>query len=173
MPYANRLNADIAKTINADIVLVSEQGEDSLADLKDKLEIAADNFGGIKNPNVIGYILNKASAESTSKLAIDGIFQNLPEFARKAFQPLGCVPFDVNLASPRTLDIAEYLGATAFNAGEIDTRRDFFSLSARTASNMIHHLKPGNLVIAPGDRDDIVLATAMAALNGVPLAGYC
>ena len=111
MPYANRLNADIAKTINADIVLVSEQGEDSLADLADKLEIAADNFGGIKNPNVIGYILNKASAESTSKLAIDGIFQNLPEFARKAFQPLGCVPFDVNLASPRTLDIAEYLGA--------------------------------------------------------------
>ena len=58
------------------------------------------------------------------------------------------------------------------NAGEIDTRRvTSFSLSARTASNMIHHLKPGNLVIAPGDRDDIVLATAMAALNGVPLAG--
>lgn len=172
MPYANRLNADIAKTINADIVLVSEQGEDSLADLADKLEIAADNFGGIKNPNVIGYILNKASVESTSKLAIDGIFQNLPEFVRKAFQPLGCVPFDVSLASPRTLDLAEYLGATIINAGEIDTRRvTSFSLSARTASNMIHHLKPGNLVIAPGDRDDIVLATAMAALNGVPLAG--
>ncbi|MBO9481617.1 MULTISPECIES: phosphate acetyltransferase [Gammaproteobacteria] len=172
MPYANRLNSNIAKTINADIILVSEPGNDSLADLADKLEIAADSFGGIKNPNVVGYALNKLTPEAVASLNKDGHFQSLPEFARKPFQPLGYIPFDNNLASPRTMDIAEHLKADIINAGEMDTRRvTSYTLSARTPTNMIHHLKPGNLVITPGDRDDIILATCMAALNGVPLAG--
>ncbi|WP_422450108.1 MULTISPECIES: phosphate acetyltransferase [unclassified Endozoicomonas] len=172
MPYANRLNSSIAKTINADIILVSEPGNDSLADLADKLEIAADSFGGIKNPNVVGYALNKLTPDVVASLNKDGHFQSLPEFARKPFQPLGYIPFDNNLASPRTMDIAEHLKADIINAGEMDTRRvTSYTLSARTPTNMIHHLKPGNLVITPGDRDDIILATCMAALNGVPLAG--
>ncbi|MGI2028373.1 phosphate acetyltransferase [Endozoicomonas acroporae] len=172
MPYANRLNNSIAKTINADIILVSEPGNDSLADLADKLEIAADSFGGIKNPNVVGYALNKLMPDVVASLNKEGHFQSLPEFARKPFQPLGYIPFDNNLASPRTMDIAEHLKADIINAGEMDTRRvTSYTLSARTPTNMIHHLKPGNLVITPGDRDDIILATCMAALNGVPLAG--
>lgn len=172
MPYANRLNSNIAKTINADIILVSESGNDSLQDVADKLEIAADSFGGIKNPNVVGYALNKLTPEVVARLNKEGHFQNLPEFARKPFQPLGYIPFDNNLASPRTMDIAEHLKAKIISAGEIETRRvTSYTLSARTPSNMIHHLKPGNLVITPGDRDDIILATCMAALNGVPLAG--
>ena len=172
MPYANRLNSDIAKTINADIILVSEPGEDSLEDLADKLEIAADSFGGIKNPKVIGYTLNKLDSESLSKLVSDGQFKALPEFTRKSFQPLGYIPWDSALSSPRTLDIAEHLNAEIINKGEMDTRRvTSYTLSARTPSNMIHHLKPGNLVITPGDRDDIIMATCLSALNGVPLSG--
>ncbi|WP_067515137.1 phosphate acetyltransferase [Endozoicomonas ascidiicola] len=172
MPYANRLNSNIAKTINAEIILVSEPGSDSMADLADKLEIAADSFGGIKNPNVIGYVLNKVPPEVAERMNTEGHFQSLPEFARKPFQPLGYIPFDTNLASPRTLDIAQHLKAEVMHAGEIETRRvTSYTLSARTPTNMIHHLKPGNLLITPGDRDDIILATCMAALNGVPLAG--
>lgn len=172
MPYANRLNSKIAKTLNADIILISELGNDSLKDLADRLEIAADSFGGIRNPNVVGYVLNKLTPEVVAPMNKEGHFQSLPEFTRKPFQPLGYIPFDKNLASPRTMDIAKYLKAEIVNTGEIDTRRVMsYTLSARTATNMIHHLKPGNLVITPGDRDDIILATCMAALNGVPLAG--
>ena len=173
MPYANRLNNDMARSLNADIILVSEPGEDSLEDVADKLEIAADSFGGIKNPKVIGYILNKLDTEAFSKLKKeDSILKPLPEFSHKAFQPLGYIPWKGALSSPRTLDICNYLGMEVINEGEIASRRvTSYTLSARTPSNMIHHLKPGNLVISPGDRDDIVLATAMAALNGVPLAG--
>ena len=130
MPYANRLNSSIAKTINADIILVSESGNDSLQDVADKLEIAADSFGGIKNPNVVGYALNKLTPEVVARLNKEGHFQNLPEFARKPFQPLGYIPFDNNLASPRTMDIAEHLKAK-INVGEMDTRRvTSYTLSA-------------------------------------------
>ena len=172
MPYANRLNSNIAKTINAEIILVAEPGDDALPDVADKLEIAADSFGGIKNPNMIGYALNKVSPELAVSMNDNGHFKSLPEFTRKSFQPLGYIPYDNSLASPRTLDIAEHLKAEIVNSGEIYNRRvTSYTLSARTPTNMIHHLKPGNLVITPGDRDDIILATCMAALNGVPLAG--
>ena len=172
MPYANRLNSDVARTLNADVILVSEPGEDSLEDVADKLEIAADSFGGIKNPNVVGYILNRLNKETAEKLSVDGEFKALPEFARKNFLPLGYIQNDPAMASQRTIDIANYLDAEIINEGDIATRRvNSYALSARTPTNMIHHLTPGQLIIAPGDRDDIVLATGMAALNGVPLSG--
>ncbi len=172
MPYANRLNSDVAKTLNAEIILVSEPSDDALPELASKLEIAADSFGGIKNPKVVGYTLNKLDEEKMTQLRDGDKFVNLPEFGRKSFQPLGYIPFDTALSSPRTRDISEFLGAKIINQGEQENRRvTSYTLSARTPANMIHHLKPGNLVITPGDRDDIILATCMAALNGVPLAG--
>ena len=172
MPYANRLNSTIAKSLNANIILVTEPGKDSLEELAGKLEITADSFGGIKNPNIVGYALNKLTPDVAAKFNKEGHFQSLPEFSRKPFVPLGYIPFDTTLASPRTLEIAQYLQAEVLSKGELEKRRvTSFTLSARTPTNMIHHLKPGNLVITPGDRDDIILATCMAALNGVPLAG--
>ncbi|WP_062268408.1 phosphate acetyltransferase [Endozoicomonas arenosclerae] len=172
MPYANRLNSDMARTLNADIILVSEPGKDSLEDVADKLEIAADSFGGIKNPNVIGYILNKLNKDQIEQLKEEHQFKPLPEFSRKSFLPLGYISYEPQLSSHRTLDIARHLGCEVINEGDIALRRvNSYTLSARTPSNMIHHLKPGNLIITAGDRDDIVLATAMAASNGVPLPG--
>ncbi|KPX02835.1 Phosphate acetyltransferase [Pseudomonas savastanoi] len=44
-------------------------------------------------------------------------------------------------------------------------------ICARTVLNTVPLLKPGVLVVTPGDRDDIILAVSLAAINGVPLAG--
>ena len=44
-------------------------------------------------------------------------------------------------------------------------------ICARTMRNTVELLKPGVLVVTPGDRDDIILAVSLAAINGVPLAG--
>ncbi len=44
-------------------------------------------------------------------------------------------------------------------------------LCARAVPNSVHLLKPGVLVVTPGDRDDIILAASLAAMNGVQLAG--
>ncbi len=58
------------------------------------------------------------------------------------------------------------------NAGDYEQRRvQKIVLCARAVPNTVHLLKPGVLVVAPGDRDDIILAASLAAMNGVPLAG--
>ena len=35
-------------------------------------------------------------------------------------------------------------------------------------ANTVQLLKPGTLVVTPGDRDDIILAASLAAMNGMP-----
>src|SRR5690606_35021962 len=93
-------------------------------------------------------------------------------FSEGRFELLGAVPFDPVMVSPRTYDVAMHLGAEVVSRGELMTRRVVdVSLVARTVSNMTHRLRPGALLITPADRDDVILAASMAAVNGTPLAG--
>ena len=91
----------------------------------------------------------------------------------KSFPPIAHIPWNPELSSPRTRDICNRLNATILNEGTIDSRRVFRRiLCARSSAKITQHLIAGTLIIAPGDRDDIVMATCMAASNGVPLAGF-
>ena len=47
--FANALNYEIAKTLNAEIVFVLALGNDSPAQLKERIELARTSFGGSKN----------------------------------------------------------------------------------------------------------------------------
>ncbi|MDE1462681.1 phosphate acetyltransferase [Spartinivicinus poritis] len=173
-PYVTGLNGDIAKTLDADVILVASGQEDSLSEVADKLEITADNFGGIQHRKVIGYIINKLSLEQIQQIedSSSEVFDKLPEFRRKQFHPIGYIPWNEDMSSPRTKEIADLLQTQILYKGDIEQRRVTGKvLCARTAANICHLLKPGKLIICPGDRDDIILATCMAASNGVPLAG--
>jgi phosphate acetyltransferase len=44
-------------------------------------------------------------------------------------------------------------------------------LCARSVTEVVPRLKSGTLVVSAGDRDDVILATALAASNGIELAG--
>ncbi|MCL6415949.1 phosphate acetyltransferase [Aestuariirhabdus sp. Z084] len=173
-PYVTRLNADIAKTLGADVILVSSSQVDSLDAVADKLEIVSDTFGGVSKKRVLGYIINKMSQEDHNHLAPGAPEEilRLGAFRSKPLEPIGYIPWDDTLASPRTKDVAQLLDARILHEGEIANRRVTSRvLCARTAANISHKLKPGALIITPGDRDDIILAASLAALNGVPLAG--
>jgi phosphate acetyltransferase len=85
---------------------------------------------------------------------------------------IGAIPNEPELLAPRTLDVAHYLQARVLHAGQISRRRvRSMAVTARTVPNVVHLLKPGALIVTAGDREDIVLGTSMAAMNGVPLAG--
>ncbi|MGO2156690.1 MAG: AAA family ATPase, partial [Serratia proteamaculans] len=55
--FANALNYEIAKTLNAEIVFVLALGNDSPAQLKERIELARSSFGGSKNKNITGVII--------------------------------------------------------------------------------------------------------------------
>ncbi len=170
--YTQRINTQLAKSLDAEVILIAAQGSDSLKRLAERIEIQAQLYGGAKDPKVLGVILNKVKTEEGLPAFVDSLKQHLPLLGSADFQLLGAIPFSEELNALRTRDIAELLGAQVLNAGEADQRRvDKIVLCARAVPNTVQLLRSGVLVVTPGDRDDIILAASLASLNGEKLAG--
>lgn len=170
--YAARVNQHLAKSLDAEVILVSAPENDVLAELSGRVELQAQLFGGPKDPKVLGVILNKVRGDDDMDEFATRLREHSPLLRSGDFRLLGCIPFQPGLNDPRTRDVADLLGAQVLNAGDYETRRmNKIILCARTVANTVPLLKPGTLVVTPGDRDDIILAVSLAAINGVPLAG--
>ncbi len=166
--YAARLNFHLAKCLDAEVILVSAPEQETLRELSDRIEIQAQLFGGPKDPKMLGVILNKVrEADLGERLqSHSSLFRN------QHFRLLGCIPWQEELNAPRVRDVADLLGAQIISAGEMEQRRvQKIVLCARAVPNTVQLLKPGVLVVTPGDRDDIILAASLASMNGIPLAG--
>lgn len=169
--YVERINASLAKCLDAEVILVSSQQSDNLDEISDRIESQAQLFGGTKSPKVLGVIINKVTNPSLNSFA-EQLKKHLPALRSKDLHLIGCVSAKEELNAPRTSDYASFLQAKTINTGEIDQRRvQKVILCSRTVANIVPLLQPGTLVVVPGDRDDIILAASLAELNGVRLAG--
>ncbi|WDD96974.1 phosphate acetyltransferase [Thalassomonas actiniarum] len=178
-PYAGRINHDVAQALGADIVLVANPQNDDIAQFEDRLEVSADTYGGIKNKRLIGCILNKVNSPDQDEHGllpreseIDPkkdlhAFINLSLFNNRYFDLLGLVPWQIDMVAPRVIDICHYLDAKVINEGDMQHRRiRSVTFCARSVDNLVSHLIPGRLIVTPGDRTDIIIATCLSALNG-------
>ena len=170
--YAARVNQHLAKSLDADVILVSAAENEVLAELSGRVELQAQLFGGPRDPKVLGVILNKVRTDEGMEAFANRLKEHSPLLRSGDFRLLGCIPYQADLNAPRTRDVAELLGAQVINAGDYEQRRmNKIIICARTVLNTVQLLKPGVLVVTPGDRDDIILAVSLAAMNGMPLAG--
>ena len=186
--YVPKLNALMARTLNSGVILVAAKNKYSNAQLNERIRMAASLYGGIKHDSVLGCILNKVGAPpenlrqvlpmdalesgKVKELTLDDVKTKLPVFENQSFRCLGIIHWDQSLIAPRTLDIANYLNVRVINQGNMAERRvNAITLAARSFPNMLYTLRPGTLVVVPGDREDIFVAASMAVMNGIPLAG--
>lgn len=184
--YIGKLNVNLARALDADVILVGARNDDDWSTLAERIRMTASLFGGTHNDRVLGCILNKVGAPSEeSQQVLAG--EDPPEPAsvpdvrvtarslnvfNDHFHCLGTILWDPLLVAPRALDVQRHLQATLLYEGQLAERRvQTITVCARTMRNMLHTLRAGTLVVTPGDREDILLASCMAALNGVPLAG--
>jgi len=186
--YASQINRAIAHALDAKIIFVSTADLHNPSHLAEKLEVHAREFGGISHERTLGCILMRVQdvpntfdtqpvAPGEAVVSLDNDFmieveKLLPDFNTERFRLIGVVPFSDSLSVPRTWDIAAELDATWLNIGEAKSRRiNHISLTARSVARVDEVFKRGTLVVVPGDRDDILLAAALACINGIPLAG--
>lgn len=180
--YIARLNVEVARNLGSEVILVSTPKELKPAELDEELDFSARLFAGVSDNDVIGVILNKVGEPEQSGFtpkvnseAFDPDIDYNKEctvFAKGRFRLLAVIPWQPELLAPRVSDIARELDIPVLHEGHMHTRRvQKVTVCARTIRNMIDTLKPGTLMVTPGDREDIIVATAVAALNGVPLAG--
>ncbi|WP_127960073.1 phosphate acetyltransferase [Serratia microhaemolytica] len=182
--FANALNYEIAKTLNAEIVFVLALGNDSPAQLKERIELARSSFGGSKNKNITGVIINKLNApvdeQGRMRPDLSEIFDDSKAsavnidpaqlFANSPLPVLGCIPWSFDLIATRAIDMARHLKARIVNEGDIMTRRvRSVTFCARSIPHMLMHFRPGSLLVTSADRPDVLVAACLAAMNGIEI----
>ncbi|MFK8258089.1 phosphate acetyltransferase [Erwinia sp. AnSW2-5] len=183
--FANALNYEIAKTLNAEIVFVMSLGNDSAAQLKERIELTQSSFGGSKNKSITGVIINKLNApvdeQGRTRPDLSEIFDDSTKanvanidpkqlFANSPLPVLGCVPWSFELIATRAIDMCRHLNARVINEGDITTRRvKSVTFCARSLPHMLEHFRPGSLLVTSADRPDVLVAACLAAMNGVEI----
>ncbi|MFE8069628.1 phosphate acetyltransferase [Marinobacteraceae bacterium S3BR75-40.1] len=181
-PYTARLNVELARSLSSEVILVSAPQGRSSREVDELLDFSGRLFADPDDPDVIGAILNKVNEPHGSPLNPTRPPEAAPQdidwakdcemFSSGRMRLLGTIPWRQELLAPRTQDIAQLLQAEVLNEGKLAHRRvQRMTVVARTLPNMVETLRPGTLVVTPGDRDDILVATAMATVSGIPLAG--
>lgn len=181
-PYAERLNAEIANALDAQVVLVMNPSDAYSAQLNHHLEIASDNYGGHKSRKMLGCIFNKINAplddeghiklNLTEPLCEDLQIKNvsrlkaLPIF-KKGFNYLGAVTWNAKLNAPRVIDLQQHMQAEMLSDEEgLQRRIRSIHFCAREIHNMMPILKPGALLVVSADRSDVIVSACLAAMNG-------
>jgi phosphate acetyltransferase len=195
MVYSTRVNALMLRALDAELVLVAAPRDQSPSEVAGAVAIAARGYGAMATDGrTVGCILNRVCAGpvASQHAEVAGIGPtwgpcagcpgmtatgDILDAHRKALvaegiRPLAMVPCNTALAAPRTSDVAQELGAKLLAGPDGSARRvRDVAVCAMTVSNALKALKPGTLVIAPGDRNDVLLAAAMTATSGTALAG--
>jgi len=178
--YATKLNHSIALCLSADIVLVASPMGKSIPSVIETIEIEAANFGGNKNPKLLGCIINKIGAptDRQGNTRID-LFDPPEEIAiskevieKSKIPILATIPWKRSLMGTSVSGIKTHLSAELLNPEEFkDGPILHFALAAANISNVTSLLKSRALILTSGDREDILIAACLAFLSGIDLAG--
>ncbi len=172
-PVISSLNTDVARNLRASVILVISAEHLQPSAIAEQIEIAVQQFGGIGKTNFAGFVVTKANPA----VSMESLYSELKEYSKTIRQGklplLGVIPFDITLLAPRVLDIANHLNChVLYGNNGLKTSRVYNSIVvSRSVEYIVELLKPGVLVITAGDRDDVLMATALAILRGVPIAG--
>ncbi len=193
MLHASRVNELMLKALDAELVLVAAPRSQNPMEVADAIAIAARGYGSQPEGRQVRCILNRVCIGAAGRQAesetigqaqggcsdCEGVasFTETEAAHRAALEavklrPLAVMPCSNDLAAPRVLDVAQALKARVVFAGELRTRRvSDVGVCAATVPNALRALRPGALIITPGDRSDIMMAVALSVQAGIPIAG--
>lgn len=167
--YASSLNVAIAKALDAELVFVGAVTSEDPVKVADNIDIASRAFGDMARGPSRCCIINRVPTGTGEAEVLAELRQALQA---EGLHPLGLVPEKPALAAPRLKEVADHLNATVVHEGDWLSRRVLdVALCAASVRIACRRMSHGVLVITPGDREDIVLAAALASLEGARLAG--
>ncbi|MGP1956399.1 MAG: phosphate acetyltransferase [Arsenophonus sp. NC-PE1-MAG3] len=183
--FAQSLNYDIAKTLDADVIFVTVLANNTPEQLKERIELARREFGGGQNKNIIGVIINKLNAPVNKHgRTCSNLFEMFDELTKATIAKidkkilvnnsslpiLGCIPWNFDLIATRGIDIANHLNATIINEGALQTRRiKSVIFCSSSVANIVEMFRPGTLLVTSSDRSDIIVSICLATMNGIEI----
>ncbi len=166
-PLLADLDPAVARNLGATVLITVDGRNATVRHIVDTIVDAAYRYGGENGHPLGGAIVTRVPNDSyrdeiASMIAKTGVFA-----------PLVCVsPNNPDLTAPLLSDVAESLGFKIRRAGDIHQARiREIIVASRGVDKLVERLRPGTLVVAPGDRSDIVLTAVLARASGMPIAG--
>ncbi len=155
------LNADIAVNIGASVLAVASGRNKSTDDICAYTAITIDTLEE-KGVELAGCIINRAPEGFLEETA--GNIKCMAQFNRSI--PLYVIPEHKALGNPSVEDVKRWLGAKVlYGEASMLTLVDNYLVAAMQIGNFLDYLKPESLVITPGDRSDIIVASLASRIS--------
>ena len=167
LQIASGLNAAMTRALSASLVPVLAGNGHNEAALADMVDLALRQFAEAEEPPPLaGVLINRVHAPVATPLfgVLHGGDADMPL--------LGDIPYAPALAALRLQDVCEALDLGIVQQGTLKRARvRDFVIAGSGVDALIDRLRPGALVLAAGDRSDIVLASGLSYVQGTQLAG--
>ncbi len=148
-------NADVAHLLGAKVILIAGGG---IGKPIDEVMLNESLFRS-RGVELLGVVLNKVMPEKIEEIR-EVVGQCL---ARKGIRLLGCVPYNHTLEEPSMQQLVDELGGKVLSGKDsLHNAIDGIVVGAMTAARAMEYLRPGCLLITPGDRDDMIEAAVAA-----------
>ncbi len=169
--FLSRQNLAIAQALHAKIVMVMAVDNLTAEQVADQLTLSLHEFSGCRI-EVAGFILNRLPEGINKEQFIQTVIEKT-RYEKGRLLCLGAIYNDEDKSARRMLDVARFLNAEVLTGHEnlVTNRVKEYVVAGRSAPYMVDRFKAGALIISPGDREDIMMASALVTLSGIPLAG--
>ncbi len=167
------INAEISKNLGSPVLLVANAQQKTVDRTMRSIELALDSLTD-KGCYTIATIVNRVDPKDGKK-----IIKNLKKKDLVSNQLLYAIPEDESLGKPTVGEIASIIGAEVLYGHEqLNRHVHNFTVAAMQLQNFLTRIEQGSLIITPGDRADIIVASlatvassSMESISGILLTG--
>jgi len=167
------INAEISRNLGSPVLLVANAHQKTVDQTMRSIELALDSLND-KGCYTIATIVNRVNPKDGKK-----IIKGLKKKELVSHQLLYAIPEDESLGQPTVGEIASIIGAEVLYGHEqLNRHVHNFTVAAMQLQNFLTRIEQGSLIITPGDRADIIVASlatvassSMERISGILLTG--
>jgi phosphate acetyltransferase len=174
--FSGRVNQALATALDADVLLVGSAGVDGSDPgaperTAEDMAVTAGTYRTGEALRVIGGVVSRWPVPEDPETAVTRVARLRGALEHHGIPLVGAVPFRGDLVWARVRDLVHDLDVEVLTHGDQGRRIKEVVVAAQAVPGMLPLLREGRLILVPGDRHDVVMATCLAALNGTRLAG--
>ncbi len=155
------LNANIAANLGAPVLLITSGRDKSTEEICTHTAITIDTLEE-KGLDLAGCIINRAPETFLRDTATNAKCRE--QFGRNF--PLYVIPENKALGNPTIDDVKRWLGAEVlYGKPSMLNLVSNYLVAAMQISNFLDYIKEGSLIITPGDRSDIIIASLASRIS--------
>ncbi|MBU0943682.1 MAG: phosphate acetyltransferase [Proteobacteria bacterium] len=157
------INADIAANLGAPVLLVSSGREKTPQEVASFTQLSIDTLEE-KGVDLVACVINRAPAGFTEEM----LSHIQDKVQCKQLIQFYSIPENETLGKPTINDVKRWLnGQVLYGHSGLSAVVDNYVIAAMQVSNFLNYIKAGSLIITPGDRSDIVLASLSSRLSSL------